>query len=98
MHGAGAIVFVIIGLVGLVRALLRRAAVVVGARIGSAVASVAQLVKFGRDTNWLEGNGSTFALFFAFGLGLVVIGLTVPTEATPARDTDGRAEMTEAVS
>jgi hypothetical protein len=41
---------------------------------GFAVAAAIQLVQFGRPTNWLAGDGSTFTLLLGLAVGLVAVG------------------------
>jgi len=38
-------------------------------------AAALQLAQAGRDTNWLDGNGSTVALLAGLGIGLLAVGL-----------------------
>lgn len=84
VQGAGAVVLVLIGGVALAGALLRRGPVLVIAGAAALVAAVLQLIQFGRSTNWLEGNGSTFSLLLGLGVGLLVCGLTRTEDTTLA--------------
>jgi hypothetical protein len=47
--------------------------------VGFGRAALLQLIQFGRATNWLGGNGSTFSLFMALGIGLLVASTLAPT-------------------
>lgn len=78
VHGPGEWVLVVVGLVAVLGGFTQRSAPVVAAGGLFAVAAVVQLVQFGRGTNWLDGNGSTFSLMFALALGLLVVGLARP--------------------
>lgn len=76
VHGPALVVFPVLGAVAIVGGLTGRRALVVLAAVGYLAAAVVQLVQFGRSTNWLEGNGSTCALLAAWGVGLLLVGLT----------------------
>ena len=76
VHGPALWVFPVLGAVAIAAGLTGRSSLAVLAAVGYLVAAVVQLVQFGRSTNWLEGNGSTFALLAAWGVGLLLVGLT----------------------
>ncbi|MFY9916035.1 MAG: hypothetical protein WAK18_15305 [Nocardioidaceae bacterium] len=73
--GPALLVFPLLGLIALAGGLMARRQVVVVAGAAYVVAGLLQLAQFGRSTNWLEGNGSTFALLTSLGIGLLVVGL-----------------------
>ena len=75
VHGFGLLVFPLLGAVALAGGLTGRRVLVLVAGGLYAAAALLQLVQFGRDPNWLGGNGSTFALLAAWGVGLLVVGL-----------------------
>jgi len=56
-----------------------------------AVARVLLLVQIGGSTNWLNGNGSTFALLLSLAVGLLVVGLS--SREHPASDHPGRPSV-----
>jgi len=83
VEGPALLVFPLLGLVALAGGFTGRRPLVVVAGVAYLLAAVVQLAQFGRDTNWLEGNGSTFALLMALGIGLVVVGLSKPLPPAP---------------
>ncbi|MGI8901196.1 MAG: Rv1678 family membrane protein [Nocardioides sp.] len=83
VDGLGLVVFPVLGLVAVLGVVLDKRPVVVLAGAGFAVAALVQLVQFGRSTNWLGGNGSTFAMLMALGIGLLVTALTPPPAPSP---------------
>lgn len=76
VQNLGLVVFPVLGLVAILGVVLARRLFVVLAGAGFAVAASVQLLQFGRSTNWLDGNGSTFSLLMALGIGLLTVGLT----------------------
>ena len=76
LKDTGLIVLLILGAIAALGGLVGNRLVVTVSGAGFAVAAVIQLVQWGRDTNWLAGDGSTVALLGGFGLGLLAIGLT----------------------
>ncbi len=73
--GPALLVFPLLGVVALVGVYLKQRLLVVAAGAAYVAAGILQLVQFNRSTNWLEGNGSTFALLMSLGIGLLVVGL-----------------------
>ena len=72
VQGAGLVVLPLLGLVAVLGAVTARTMIVVLAGAGFLAAAVLQLVQFGRSLNWLGGNGSTFSLLLALGIGVIV--------------------------
>lgn len=72
--GTGLLVFLVLGLLAIAGGLSGLRPLVLAAGGLFVLAAIVQLVQFGRSTNWLDGNGSTFALLLAWGLGLLVVG------------------------
>ncbi|MDQ4037787.1 MAG: hypothetical protein M3313_05430 [Actinomycetota bacterium] len=68
-----ALVLVLVAVVGALGARTGKEALYLAAGGVSLVASVIQLVQFGRSTNWVAGNGSTAALLAGFGLGFCAL-------------------------
>lgn len=83
VHGAGMVTFAVVGLITLLGVITEMRLLVVAAGAVSLAAGVLQFVQFGRSTNWMEGNGSTAALFLGLALGLLVVGLLHEEEAGP---------------
>ncbi|MEJ7707053.1 MAG: hypothetical protein WKF82_07080 [Nocardioidaceae bacterium] len=81
VQGPGLLIFPLLGLCALVGGAIGVRMVVRLAGAAYAAAAILQLAQFGRSTNWIQGNGSTFALLLALGVGLLVVGFT------PRRDT-----------
>lgn len=81
VQGVGLVVLVVLGLLAVAGGLLERPLLVRLAGGAYAVAAILQLVQFGRTTNWLGGNGSTFALMASLATGLLVVGLQPTTRA-----------------
>ncbi len=73
------LVFPALGLVAIAGALTRRRALITTAGGGFALVALVQLFQLGRETNWLDGNGSTFAVLLALAVGLLVTSTLVPT-------------------
>ncbi len=80
VRNGGLATFVILGLVAILGAVLAQRLLVVVAGAGFALAALLQLVQFGRSTNWLDGNGSTFSLLTALAIGLLIVGLVPPID------------------
>lgn len=76
VQNAGLVVFPVLGLVAVLGVVLAHRLFVVLAGAGFAVAALIQLLQFGHSTNWIDGNGSTFSLLMALGIGLLTAGLT----------------------
>ncbi len=76
VQNAGLVVLPVLGVVAVLGVALARRLLVILAGAGFAGAALLQLVQFGRATNWLDGNGSTFSLLMALGIGLLTVGLT----------------------
>ena len=84
--GNGAImVAVLLGLLALAGGYASQPMLVVGAGAGFALAALVQLVQLPLSSNWLDGSGSTFALFLALAIGLVVTGVVGPRAPAPTR-------------
>ena len=90
VRDASLVVLVILGACAVIGGATALRPLVLVAGAGYAVATVLQLVQFGRSTNWLNGNGSTFALLLGLAVGLLVVGLSsrehrpATTQADPA--------------
>jgi hypothetical protein len=70
-----AVVTAVLGALAVVGGRTARAAVVLAAGAGYVAAALLQLAQFGRDTNWLGGNGSTVSFFLGLGAGLLAVAL-----------------------
>lgn len=89
LAGPGLVVLLLLGAVAVVGGRLANRLVIAAAGAGFLAAAVLQLVQLGRDSNWLEGDGSTVSLFLGFGIGLLVLGLTpVPAGAAGVEATE----------
>ncbi len=86
VHGLGLVVFPALGVVAIAGGILGARTFVLVAGVGYMLAAVLQLVQFGQSTNWLGGNGSTFALLLAYGVGLVVVGVAQGMQASSVGD------------
>ena len=75
VQGFGLVVLPLLGLVAVLGALAGQRAMVLLAAGGFVLAAAVQLAQFGRSTNWLGGNGSTFSLLMALGIGLLAVAL-----------------------
>ncbi len=76
VQGLGLVVFPVLGLVAVLGVALAKRLIVILAGAGFALAALVQLAQFGRSPNWLDGNGSTFSLLMALGIGLLAAALT----------------------
>lgn len=81
VQNLGLVVFPVLGLVAVLGVALRQRVLAILAGAGFAVAALIQLLQFGRSTNWLDGNGSTFSLLMALGMGLLTVGFTASNPA-----------------
>lgn len=52
-----------------------RGVLIMAAAAGLLLAALVQLAQNGRGTNWLGGDGSTYAVLLGFGVGLLALGL-----------------------
>ena len=84
MKPAAIFVLPVLGLLTIVGVLLGNRIVILTVGAGFAVAALLQLVQFGHATNWLGGNGSTFSLVLALGVGLLTLGALGPTDTPPS--------------
>ena len=84
VEGLALLVFPVLGLIAAVGGLTGRRAIVAAAGAGYAVTALIQLVQLGLDTNWLDGNASTFSLLLALAVGLLITGL-LPEDTTTHR-------------
>lgn len=80
VQGIALLIFPLLGLVAILGGVTGRRPVVLSAGVLFALSAVLQLVQFGRSTNWIGGNGSTFALLLAFGVGLMVVATAKTTK------------------
>lgn len=80
VRGAGLVLILVVGVVAVAGGLLAMRALALAAGAACLGAAIVQLVQLGGSTNWLQGNGSTFAVLLGFGAGLLVVGL-VPRRA-----------------
>lgn len=87
VRDASLVVLVILGACAVIGGATALRPLVLVAGAGYAVATVLQLVQFGRSTNWLNGNGSTFALLLGLAVGLLVVRLS--SREHPASDHPG---------
>jgi hypothetical protein len=74
IRGAGLVVILLLGACAVVGGVVGNRVLVIISGAGFAVAAAIQLVQFGRPTNWLAGDGSTFALLLGLAVGLVAVG------------------------
>ncbi len=75
VEGAGLVALLLLSVLAVAGGRTHRRPLIVVAGAGFAAAAVLQLVQFGRGTNWLSGDGSTFSLFLGLGAGLLTLGL-----------------------
>ena len=80
VQGVALVIFPVLGLLAIFGGVTGRRPVVLTAGVLFVLSAVLQLVQFGRSTNWIDGNGSTFALLLAFGVGLLVVATAKPTK------------------
>lgn len=79
MQNLALLVYPVLGLFAVAGALTARRILILVSGAGFGLAALLQLIQFGRATNWLGGNGSTFSLFMALGIGLLVASTLAPT-------------------
>lgn len=77
---AAAVVTVILGGVAVAGGRLGRSALALAAGAGFVLAALLQLAQFGRGTNWVGGNGSTFSYFLGLGVGLLAVAAVRRTD------------------
>lgn len=70
----------LLGLITIVGVVLDNRLAILAAGTGCTLAALLQLVQFGHATNWLGGNGSTFSLLLALGVGLLTLATVGPTD------------------
>ncbi len=80
VQGVALLIFPLFGLVAVLGGLTGRRPVVLASGVLFVLSGVLQLVQFGHSINWIGGNGSTFALLLAFGIGLLVVATAKPTK------------------
>lgn len=85
IQGLGLVVIPLLGVVAALGALTSSRLIVLLAGAGFALAGGIQLLQLGRDTNWLGGNGSTFSIMLALGVGLLVVAV-IPGAPDPDVD------------
>jgi len=73
VRDASLVVLVILGACAVIGGATALRPLVLVAGAGYAVATVLQLVQFGRSPNWLDGNGSTAALLAGLGIGFLAL-------------------------
>ncbi len=87
VQGLGLLVFPVLGAVAVIGGAMGQRGIGLAAGAAYVASALIQLAQFGRSTNWIDGNGSTFALLLSLGIGLLVVGLA----PRPAPSTAGRA-------
>ncbi|MEO6712306.1 MAG: hypothetical protein ABIM89_02625 [Mycobacteriales bacterium] len=70
------ILTVVLGGVAIAGGRLGRPPLILAAGAGYLGAALLQLVQFGRSSNWVGGDGSTFSFFLGLGVGLIVVATT----------------------
>jgi hypothetical protein len=75
VQGLGLILFPVLGAGAVIGGALGQRSIVLAAGAAYVASALIQLAQFGRPTNWIGGNGSTFALLLSLGIGLLVVGL-----------------------
>jgi len=68
-----AVILLILAVLGALSARTGKAAFYLVAGLLALAAAVLQLIQFGRDTNWLGGNGSTVAWLAGLGIGFAAL-------------------------
>ena len=72
VRGVGLVVLPLLGLLAVLGVATSRAPVVLLAGAAFLLAAVLQLAQVGRSPNWLGGDGSTFSLLLALGIGVTI--------------------------
>ncbi len=81
---SGLLVLPLLGACAVIGGAISQRVVVIFAGASYVAAALLQLLQLGRATNWIDGNGSTFALLFSLGIGLLVVGLAPRHTPSPA--------------
>jgi len=68
-----AVILLILAVLGALSARTGKAALYLATGLLALAAAVLQLIQFGRDTNWLGGNGSTVAWLAGLGIGFAAL-------------------------
>ena len=79
------VVLLVVALVGLLGARTGRPALFAVAGGVGLIASILQLVQFGRSPNWLGGNGSTAAFLAGLGIGFCALWYAARESPVPDR-------------
>ena len=83
VRGLGLVILPLLGLLAVLGVVASRDPIVLLAGAGFLLAGVLQLAQVGRSPNWLGGDGSTFSLLLALGIGMIV---AVRTPVPPPYD------------
>ena len=68
-----AVILLILAVLGALSARTGKAALYLATGLLALAAAVLQLIQFGRDTNWIGGNGSTVAWLAGLGIGFAAL-------------------------
>ena len=68
-----AVILLIVAVLGALSARTGKAALYLATGLLALAAAVLQLIQFGRDTNWIGGNGSTVAWLAGLGIGFTAL-------------------------
>ena len=68
-----AVILLILAVLGALSARTGKAALYLATGLLALAAAVLQLIQFGRDTNWIGGNGSTIAWLAGLGIGFAAL-------------------------
>ncbi len=68
-----AVILLIVAVLGALSARTGKAALYMATGLLALAAAVLQLIQFGRDTNWIGGNGSTVAWLAGLGIGFAAL-------------------------
>ena len=68
-----AVILLIVAVLGALSARTGKAALYLATGLLALAAAVLQLIQFGRDTNWIGGNGSTVAWLAGLGIGFAAL-------------------------
>lgn len=86
LNPLGAIVSIVLGVVGLAGAGLRLQSLVLAAAGGWLVAAVLTVLQSGREPNWLGGTAATLSFFLAVGAGLLARAIAPDETGAGRRD------------